>query len=250
MATSEKSTDFGYRQVNWEEKQGMVNQVFDTVARKYDMMNDAMSLGLHRLWKQIAINHSGVRPGDAVLDVASGTGDLARQFARIVGTNGQVVLTDINGNMLHEGRRALDDRGVVGNVRYAVANAEQLSFPDNTFHCITIAFGLRNVRDKEAALREFYRVLKPGGRLLVLEFSQVKNKGLRALYDAYSMHVIPRLGQLIAQDRDSYQYLVESIRKHPDQASLAAMLEAAGFSGVKYTNLTGGVVAIHQGEKS
>lgn len=250
MATSEKPTDFGYRQVNWAEKQGMVNQVFDAVARKYDIMNDAMSLGLHRLWKHIAIGYSGVRPGDSVLDVASGTGDLARQFAQIVGATGQVILSDINQSMLSEGRRALDDRGVVGNVSYTVANAEKLSFPDNTFHCITIAFGLRNVRDKAAALREFHRTLKPGGRLLVLEFSQVNNKGLRALYDAYSMHVIPRLGQLIAQDRDSYQYLVESIRKHPNQAALATMLEDAGFNAVKYTNLTGGVVAIHQGEKS
>ncbi len=250
MASPEKSTDFGYRQVNWEEKQSLVNQVFDSVARKYDIMNDVMSFGLHRLWKHIAITYSGVRLGDSVLDVASGTGDLARQFARIVGACGQVVLTDINQNMLSEGRRALDGQGVINNVNYTVSNAEQLSFSDNTFHCVTIAFGLRNVRDKKAALHEFYRVLKPGGRLLVLEFSQVQSKCLRALYDTYSMRIIPRLGQLITQDRDSYQYLVESIRKHPDQDALAAMLEAAGFNAVKYTNLTGGIVAIHQGEKS
>jgi len=250
MATSEKYTYFGYRQVNWEEKQDLVNQVFDSVALKYNIMNDVMSLGMHRLWKHIAVTNSGVRPGDSVLDVAAGTGDLAHQFARIVADSGQVILTDINHNMINEGRRTLDNLGVISNVNYTVSNAEQLSFANNTFHCVTIAFGLRNVRDKAAALSEFYRVLKPDGRLLVLEFSQVTSKGLSALYNTYSMHVIPRLGQLIAQDRESYQYLVESIRKHPDQDALAAMLETAGFNDVKYSNLTGGIVAIHQGEKS
>ena len=242
-------THFGFKDVDWDAKQGMVNSVFDSVAKKYDIMNDVMSLGMHRIWKHVAISHSGVRPGDTVLDVASGTGDLAKQFARIVGSKGHVILSDINGNMLSEGRKRLDQSGVVGNVSYFLANAEAIGLPDNSVDCITISFGLRNVRDKDKALTEFYRVLKPGGRLLVLEFSKPTSTGFAKLYDWYSFNVIPRMGQLITQDRESYQYLAESIRKHPDQQTMADMFSNAGFNDVSFHNLTGGIVALHKGVK-
>jgi demethylmenaquinone methyltransferase/2-methoxy-6-polyprenyl-1,4-benzoquinol methylase len=240
-------TDFGYERVPLEDKARRVRGVFDSVAGKYDLMNDLMSAGLHRLWKRFAVEATHVRPGMRVLDLAGGTGDLALDFARRVGDAGVVVLTDINAAMLGVGRRRLEDRGVVGNLRYALADAERLPFADQRFDAVTIAFGLRNVTDKEAALREMHRVLRPGGRVLILEFSEVRSEPLKLAYDAWSFGVLPLLGRFIANDEDSYRYLAESIRKHPPQEELAAMMEDAGFADVRYRNLTGGIVAIHSG---
>ncbi|MFA5627211.1 MAG: bifunctional demethylmenaquinone methyltransferase/2-methoxy-6-polyprenyl-1,4-benzoquinol methylase UbiE [Thiohalomonadaceae bacterium] len=244
------TTHFGYRQVEAEEKAHLVADVFHSVASKYDVMNDVMSFGVHRLWKRFTIELSGVRAGQRVLDLAGGTGDLAMRFARIVGPSGQVVLADINASMLEVGRKRLVDAGVVGNVEYAQVNAESLPFPDDHFDLITIAFGLRNVTDKDKALASMYRVLRPGGRLLVLEFSRPAVPGLSPLYDLYSFTVLPMMGKLIAGDADSYRYLAESIRMHPDQQTLQGMMEQVGFENVEFFNLTGGIVALHRGYKS
>lgn len=243
------STHFGFKTVAKEQKANMVAGVFHSVAGKYDLMNDVMSFGIHRLWKRYTIDCSGVRPGQKVLDLAGGTGDLAAKFARIVGPTGEVVLADINDSMLRVGRDKLRDMGIVGNVSYVQADAEKLPFEDNTFDLITIAFGLRNVTDKDAALRSMLRVLKPGGRLLVLEFSKPEAEMLSKAYDLYSFHIMPRMGEFIAKDKDSYQYLAESIRMHPDQETLKDMMTDAGFENVEYHNLTGGIVALHRGFK-
>jgi len=243
------TTHFGYQEVPREEKVNKVAGVFHSVADKYDVMNDLMSLGIHRLWKRFTIEHSGVRAGQRVLDIAGGTGDLAAKFSQLVGDKGEVVLADINASMLEVGRERLTDRGVLGNIEYVQANAECLPFPDNHFDCITIAFGLRNVTDKDAALRSMYRILKPGGRLLVLEFSKPVTPGLSSVYDIYSFKLLPMMGKLVANDEESYRYLAESIRMHPPQDELKAMMETAGFERCKYFNLTGGIVALHRGYK-
>ena len=246
---SDKTTDFGYKKVNVEEKAGKVAEVFHSVAGNYDLMNDLMSGGIHRLWKRVTIEMSGVRPGHTVLDIAGGTGDLAAKFSRIVGSEGTVVLADINDSMLKVGRDRLVDRGITNNVRFSQADAQYLPFPDNTFDVITIAFGLRNVTDKDMALRSMLRVLKPGGKLLVLEFSKPPNSMLSKIYDRYSFSVLPKLGKLFANDADSYQYLAESIRMHPNQETLQGMMDNAGFATTDYHNMTGGIVALHRGVK-
>lgn len=245
----DKTTHFGFREVPESAKAGMVGQVFSSVASRYDVMNDVMSLGIHRLWKRFTIEQAGVRPGQKILDVAGGTGDLSAQFAPRVGASGSVTVADINAAMLDVGRARLADAGLAGNIEFVQANAECLPFPDNHFDCITIAFGLRNVTHIDAALASMFRVLKPGGRLLVLEFSKPTFPGLSAVYDAYSFHLLPKLGKLIANDEDSYRYLVESIRKHPDQETLKGMMTHAGFERVHYFNLSGGIVALHKGYK-
>ena len=247
--TSTDSTHFGYQTVRTEQKQGLVAGVFHSVAAKYDVMNDLMSAGVHRIWKRFTIELSGVRRGNQVLDIAGGTGDLAAKFSKIVGPEGRVVLADINESMLKVGRDKLTDKGIVGNIEYTQANAEALPFPDNTFDCITIAFGLRNVTDKDKALRSMLRVLKPGGRLLVLEFSKPENEVLSKVYDSYSFNILPKIGKLITNDEDSYRYLAESIRMHPDQATLKSMMEDAGFARCDFHNMTGGIVAVHKGLK-
>ncbi len=246
---SDKTTHFGYKQVNVEEKAGKVAEVFHSVAGNYDLMNDLMSGGIHRLWKRVTIEMSGVRPGHHVLDIAGGTGDLAAKFSKIVGPEGTVVLADINDSMLKVGRDRLVDRGITDNVRFSQADAQYLPFPDNTFDVITIAFGLRNVTDKDMALRSMLRVLKPGGKLLVLEFSKPPNTLLSKIYDGYSFNILPKLGKLFANDADSYQYLAESIRMHPDQETLQGMMDNAGFANTDYHNMTGGIVALHRGVK-
>lgn len=245
----DKTTHFGFRNVNASEKAGMVAGVFHSVAAKYDLMNDLMSGGIHRLWKRFTIELSGVRSGNRVLDIAGGTGDLAAKFSRLVGSEGEVVLADINESMLKVGREKLTNRGIVGNIKYVQANAECLPFPDNHFDCITIAFGLRNVTDKDTALQSMQRVLKPGGRLLVLEFSKPVNPVVERVYDRYSFDILPKMGRLVTNDEDSYRYLAESIRMHPDQETLKGMMEAAGFAQVRYHNMTAGVVALHRGIK-
>lgn len=244
-----QTTHFGYQEVPVEEKAGRVEQVFDSVARRYDVMNDLMSLGVHRFWKRVALERSGVRRGHSVLDIAGGTGDLTARFVERVGPRGRVVLADINASMLQVGRDRLIDRGVGARVEVVQADAQALPFPDNTFDCITIAFGLRNVTDKDAALASMTRVLKPGGRLLVLEFSRPVNPVFEKVYDRYSFQVLPRIGKWVANDADSYRYLAESIRMHPDQKTLQRMMERAGLERVEYTNMTGGVVALHRGIK-
>lgn len=244
---NEKTTDFGYQQVPVADKVKKVQQVFDSVADKYDIMNDLMSLGLHRWWKKYTINIANVRPGQTVLDLAGGTGDLAANFARQVGNDGLVILADLNYNMLEVGRARLLNQGVI--LQYTQLNAENLPFADNSIDLITIAFGLRNVTDKEAALTSMLRVLKPGGKALILEFSQLKIKPLRPLYDWYSFKVLPFMGQVIAKDAQSYQYLAESIRMHPDQESLKYMMQGVGFARCDYHNLSAGVVALHSGYK-
>ncbi|MEC9481776.1 MAG: bifunctional demethylmenaquinone methyltransferase/2-methoxy-6-polyprenyl-1,4-benzoquinol methylase UbiE [Halomonas sp.] len=244
-----RTTHFGYQEVPVEEKAARVADVFHSVAARYDIMNDLMSLGIHRLWKRLTLERAGVRRGHSVLDIAGGTGDLTLKFSRLVGPTGRVVLADINQSMLQVGRDKLLDNGVGDNVEYVQANAERLPFPDNTFDCITIAFGLRNVTDKDAALASMARVLKPGGRLLVLEFSKPTNALFSRVYDEYSFRILPKIGEVVANDADSYRYLAESIRMHPDQETLKAMMEKAGLERVEYTNLTGGVVALHRGIK-
>jgi demethylmenaquinone methyltransferase/2-methoxy-6-polyprenyl-1,4-benzoquinol methylase len=246
---SEQKTHFGYQDVDAAAKAGMVGQVFDSVASKYDVMNDLMSFGVHRLWKRFTLDQSGVRPGQAVLDIAGGTGDLAGQFSKRVGKGGLVVLADINASMLFTGRDKLLDKGLIDNLDFTQANAEDLPFADESFDCITIAFGLRNVTDKDKALRSMNRVLKPGGRLLVLEFSKPVLPLLSKAYDAYSFAALPMMGKLIANDAESYRYLAESIRMHPDQETLKGMMDQAGFAKTKYHNLTGGIVALHKGYK-
>lgn len=244
-----KTTHFGYQDVPVEEKVKRVADVFHSVAGKYDLMNDLMSGGVHRLWKRITIDQSGVRRGHKVLDIAGGTGDLTRKFARMVGPEGKVVLADINDSMLKVGRDKLLNSGVAGNVEYVQANAECLPFEDNTFDVITIAFGLRNVTDQNAAISSMLRVLKPGGKLMILEFSKTDNPALTKLYDFYSFNILPQMGKVIAGDSESYRYLAESIRKHPDQDTLKGMMEQAGFVNCRYQNMTGGIVALHTGIK-
>ncbi len=248
---SEKdTTHFGYKEVDADAKAGMVADVFHSVASRYDLMNDLMSGGIHRIWKRFTIELSGVRRGDSVLDIAGGTGDLAARFSRIVGEEGRVVLADINDSMLAVGRDKLLDTGHHGNIEFVQADAQYLPFPDESFDCITIAFGLRNVTEKETALRSMLRVLKPGGRLLVLEFSKPQSDLLSKAYDAYSFRVLPLMGKLVANDSESYQYLAESIRMHPDQETLKGMMEEAGFDRVEFHNMTGGIVALHRGIKA
>jgi demethylmenaquinone methyltransferase/2-methoxy-6-polyprenyl-1,4-benzoquinol methylase len=246
---TEQKTHFGFQDVNQSDKQGLVGEVFRSVASNYDVMNDAMSLGVHRAWKWFAVAQSGVKAGDKVLDLAAGSGDLSLKFAKKVGEHGQVIVTDINEAMLDEGRKRLINEGIAGNVDYCLVNAESLPFDDNSFDCISISFGLRNVTHKEEALKSMARCLKPGGRAIILEFSQPTNETFRKVYDAYSFNVIPKLGELISDDRDSYQYLVESIRKHPAQEELKQMMLDSGFDRVRYHNLTGGIVALHIGYK-
>lgn len=246
----EDQTHFGYRKVKTEDKAEMVAGVFHSVAARYDVMNDLMSAGVHRIWKRFTLELSGVRRGNRVLDIAGGTGDLAAKFAPMVGTEGEVVLADINASMLRVGRDRLIDKGVEGNLHYVQADAQYLPFPDDHFDCITIAFGLRNVTDKDRALRSMLRILKPGGRLLVLEFSKPRNPLLSKAYDAYSFGVLPFMGRLVAGDSESYQYLAESIRMHPDQETLRSMMETAGFGRCDYHDMTGGVVAVHRGIKT
>ena len=241
---SEKTTDFGYQSVPEGDKAKHVAGVFDSVAPRYDLMNDLMSGGLHRMWKRFAVEASGVRPGERVLDIAGGTGDLARLFTRRVGPQGEVVLTDINPGMLRHGRDRLLDDGIV--LPLVLCDAEKLPFPAGRFDCVAVAFGLRNMTHKEAALTEMRRVLRPGGRLVVLEFSKVWAPA-KPLYDAYSFGLLPRLGKLVAGDAAAYRYLAESIRMHPDQEALKAMMEQAGLERVEYFNLAAGVVALHRG---
>ena len=241
------TTHFGFRDVPVEEKKKLVGQVFSSVARQYDLMNDLMSLGIHRVWKRYFVGTSGVKRGDRVLDLAGGTGDIAALIHERVGETGSVVLGDINAAMLLVGRDRLTDRGLVRGLEYVQLNAEALPFPDASFDLVTLAFGLRNVTEKANALREMHRVLKVGGRALVLEFSQVKPEWFRPVYDFHSFKVLPRLGQLFANDAASYRYLAESIRKHPPQDELKAMMATAGFARCDYRNLSAGIVAIHSG---
>lgn len=247
--SDENTTHFGFQTVEKKDKASKVAGVFHSVAAQYDVMNDFMSFGIHRLWKRFTIDASGVRPGNSVLDLAGGTGDLTAKFSQLVGKDGKVILADINSSMLNVGRDKLRDRGLVQNIEYVQANAEYLPFDDNTFDIVTIAFGLRNVTDKDKALRSIFRVLKPGGRLLVLEFSKPEHELLNKAYDFYSFNILPKMGELVAKDGESYQYLAESIRMHPDQETLKGMMENAGFEQASYHNLTGGIVALHKGYK-
>ena len=246
---NDETTHFGYQTVPVANKAQRVADVFHSVADKYDLMNDLMSVGIHRVWKRITIEMSAVRAGHKVLDIAGGTGDLAAKFATRVGPEGTVVLADINDSMLRVGRDRLLDRGIVENVRFAQADAQHLPFPDNSFDLVSIAFGLRNVTDKDLALRSMLRVLKPGGRLLILEFSKPQNPLIEKLYDGYSFNLLPKLGQLFARDENSYRYLAESIRMHPDQQTLQSMLDSAGFVNTDYHNMSAGIVALHRGIK-
>jgi demethylmenaquinone methyltransferase/2-methoxy-6-polyprenyl-1,4-benzoquinol methylase len=246
---TDNTTHFGFKDVPINEKAKLVKGVFDSVAGKYDIMNDLMSLGIHRIWKRIAIQLSHVRTGEQVLDLAGGTGDMSALFQKRVGPTGRVVLSDINAEMLKRGRDRLIDEGIAGNVSYAQIDAEKLPFPDNSFDCVCIAFGLRNVTHKDEALKSIYRALKPGGRAIILEFSEVQGDLLKKGYDFYSFKILPTLGKLIANDADSYQYLAESIRMHPNQEKLKAMMTEAGFERCEYFNMTHGVVAVHRGYK-
>ena len=245
---ADKTTHFGFRDVPLTDKARHVREVFDSVADNYDLMNDLMSFGVHRLWKRFTVGMADLKPGQCVLDLAGGTGDLTRLMSPRVGREGLVVLSDINAAMLGNGRSQLLDKGIAGNVEFARANAEQLPFRDNSFDLVTMAFGLRNVTDKQQALDSIYRVLRPGGRLLVLEFSRPV-AALKPAYDFYSFSILPKLGRLVARDEASYRYLAESIRIHPDQQTLRGMMQQAGFENCDYHNLTGGIVAIHRGYK-
>ena len=249
MNQEKKTIDFGFSEVPLEEKVKKVKGVFDSVAGNYDIMNDVMSMGIHRIWKRKTIELSGVRPGHKVLDLAGGTGDLTKAFAKRVGRDGKVVLADINESMVRVGRDRLINEGIAGNVDYTITNAEALAFPDNTFDVATIAFGLRNVTNKDKALAELCRVLKPGGQLLILEFSKVTQPMLSKLYDFYSFNILPKMGKIIADDEASYQYLAESIRMHPDQETLKQMMLDAGFDKAEYINMSEGIVALHRGWK-
>ncbi len=243
---SQDTTHFGYTTVDTGEKADLVRDVFDSVASRYDIMNDLMSGGMHRLWKRYTIEQANVRPGNVVLDLAGGTGDLAIKFARLVGDEGHVVLADINAAMLTEGRRRLVDEGAAGNVTLAQVDAESLPFADASFDCITIAFGLRNVTNKQAALESMFRALRPGGKAMILEFSKPAD-AIKPAYDIYSFRVLPLLGKLVAKDSDSYRYLAESIRMHPDQETLLGMMQEAGFERCQYHNMMAGIVALHTG---
>ena len=245
-SSNDNTTHFGYRTVGKGDKASLVRGVFDSVADRYDVMNDLMSAGLHRLWKRFTIDQAAIRRGDVVLDLAGGTGDLAAKFSKKVGKEGHVILADINAAMLQQGRRRLIDAGVAGNVTLAQVDAQALPFDSSTFDCITMAFGLRNVTDKDAALESMYRVLKPGGKAMILEFSK-PNDAIKPAYDLYSFKVLPVLGKLVADDPDSYQYLAESIRMHPDQETLQSMMETAGFERCRFHNLAAGIVALHIG---
>lgn len=249
MSNEEQRTHFGYQQVPVQEKAGRVGRVFDSVAERYNLMNDLMSLGVHRLWKQAAVAECHVRPGQSILDLAGGTGDMTRLIHPKLQGQGQVVLADINATMLQEGRRLLTDLGLVSLIDWVQANAESLPFPDHRFHTAIMAFGLRNVTHKDRALAGIHRVLRPGGRLVVLEFSQPNQPTLKKLYDAYSFYALPLLGRLICNDAASYQYLAESIRMHPNQESLKTLMEDTGFARCTYRNWSGGIVAIHTGFK-
>lgn len=245
MTDSDKTTHFGYTSVAWDEKEKKVAEVFHSVAKNYDLMNDLMSLGIHHLWKRYTVELSHVRTGHIVLDLAGGSGDLTRLLSKKVGPSGLIILTDINSAMLQVGRNRLLDEGLFKNIAYAQGNAQCLPFADNSFHCITMGFGLRNVTDKEEALRSMYRVCKPGGKVMILEFSTPTFPGLKPIYDWYSFNILPKIGTLFAQDRDSYQYLAESIRMHPNQSELKEMISRAGFEDCHYENLSGGIVALH-----
>jgi demethylmenaquinone methyltransferase/2-methoxy-6-polyprenyl-1,4-benzoquinol methylase len=245
--TSKQTTHFGYTQVPLQEKVERVAQVFDSVADRYDLMNDVMSCGIHRLWKRFTLELAGVRRGQKILDLAGGTGDLAAKLVKLVGSQGQVVLADINNQMLQVGRKRLLNKGLL--IDYAQVNAEELPFADNSFDIITMAFGLRNVTNKDAALSSMLRVLKPGGQALILEFSEFKIRPLKPFYDIYSFKVLPLLGKLIVKDSDSYRYLAESIRMHPNQETFLQSMQQAGFDQCDYHNLSGGVVAVHRGYK-
>ena len=249
MNKEKRTIDFGFSEVPLDEKVKRVKGVFDSVAGNYDIMNDVMSMGVHRLWKRHTIELSGIRPGHVVLDLAGGTGDLTKAFAKRVGKTGRVVLADINESMVRVGRDRLINDGIAGNVEYAITNAEALAFPDNTFDLCTIAFGLRNVTNKDKALEELCRVLKPGGQLMVLEFSKVTQPLLAKAYDFYSFNILPKMGKLIANDEASYQYLAESIRMHPDQETLKQMMLDAGFDKAEYLNMSEGIVALHRAWK-
>lgn len=245
MANKEKTTHFGFASVAWDEKEKKVAEVFHSVAKNYDLMNDLMSMGVHHLWKRFTVELSHVRAGQIVLDLAGGSGDLTRLISKKVGDAGQVVLADINAAMLNVGRDRLLDEGLYKNISFVQGNAQCLPFADNSFHCITMGFGLRNVTDKEEALRSMYRVCKPGGKLMVLEFSTPDFPGLKPIYDWYSFNILPKVGKFFAQDEASYQYLAESIRMHPNQQTLKDMIEKAGFEDCHYHNLSGGIVALH-----
>ena len=244
-----KDTHFGFKQVPWEEKKNLVARVFDSVADRYDIMNDLMSFGIHRMWKRFFAEFAHIQPQMQILDLAAGTADISYLISKRLGPEGFVVASDINGNMLSNGRDKMINRGVVDKIKYCIANAEVLPFPDNSFDRVTIAFGLRNVTDKDKALKEMHRVLKPQGQALILEFSNEKSEMMQKAYDLYSFHILPKIGQIVAQDGESYQYLAESIRKHPDQETLKDMLLDAGFYHADYTNMLNGVVAIHRGFK-
>jgi demethylmenaquinone methyltransferase / 2-methoxy-6-polyprenyl-1,4-benzoquinol methylase len=245
--TGKQITHFGFQEIPVADKARRVGQVFSSVAGRYDLMNDLMSFGIHRLWKRFTLSQTGLKPGQIALDVAGGTGDLTLGLARQVTESGQVMLADINAAMLENGRRRLVDAGIAGNVQYVLADVENLPFPDKYFDCITIAFGLRNVTRKDAALVSMYRVLKPGGRLLILEFSKPTAPGLKPVYDFYSFKVLPKIGKLVAGDEASYRYLAESIRMHPDQEALKSMMQDVGFEHCSHFNLSGGIVALHRG---
>jgi demethylmenaquinone methyltransferase / 2-methoxy-6-polyprenyl-1,4-benzoquinol methylase len=250
VMTDTETTDFGFERIPRESKTRRVTGVFSSVSSRYDLMNDLMSFGMHRYWKRFAVHLSGTRKRQRVLDVASGTGDLALLFHRRVGEEGQVLVADINREMLLQARNKLIDRGIIRGIVYVQANAENLPFPDNSFDCISIAFGLRNVTDKEATLSSMHEKIRYGGCLIVLEFSSVVLPWLGKLYDNYSFRFIPWLGRTVAKDKNSYRYLVESIRMHPDQGTLKDMIQNAGFSRVDYYNLSGGIVAVHKAHKT
>lgn len=245
--SDKEQIDFGYQTVDKDKKEEKVAEVFHSVASKYDVMNDVMSFGIHRLWKRTMIELTGARKGQKALDLAGGTGEIAMKVAKRVGASGHVVLSDINSSMLEEGKKRVINSGFINNISFELINAEEIPFPDNTFDLVTISFGLRNVTDKLKALKEMQRVIKPGGRLVVMEFSKTSNPALTKLYDFYSFSALPFMGKVIANDEESYRYLAESIRMHPNQETMKSMMLEAGFDEVEYKNLTGGIVAIHRG---